>query len=43
MKNKETNVKAKIIMTDLLDEAEVESEILKEVGNIKTLVATNEE
>jgi len=33
----------KIVMTDLLAEAEIESEILKEVGNTKTLMAREEE
>jgi len=34
---------AKIIVTDLLQEAEIESEILKELGNVKTLMANDEE
>jgi len=34
---------AKIVMTDLLEEAEIEVEILKEIGYIKTLMARGEE
>lgn len=34
---------AKIVMTDLLDEVGIEAEILKDIGNIKTLMATKEE
>ncbi|MFQ6041756.1 MAG: C-terminal binding protein, partial [Candidatus Poribacteria bacterium] len=34
---------AKIVMTDLLEEAEIEAEILQEIGDIKTLMATQEQ
>jgi phosphoglycerate dehydrogenase-like enzyme len=34
---------AKIVMTDLLEKAEIEAEILKEIGNIKTLMAKQEQ
>jgi lactate dehydrogenase-like 2-hydroxyacid dehydrogenase len=34
---------AKIVMTDLLAEAEIEAEILQAIGNIKTLMATKEQ